>query len=1478
MKKKLRNFYLFAAAVIFFTMLFSVDVRAQENDTIRIADTQQDSSSEISEDMDQFWCTGNFKEMICRLLEREDIGEILETGDEDVKAAFLDERTEEELYQILILYRYSIVDGAAQGYPVAKDKEAGLSDLKEWMQMEIGRSLEFYQELSKRVQAVMSSSITGSIIENGGTDNQHAESGNEENEETEGGQAEEGRSAEDEHAEIQQTENGQTYEQKAKLWEENAFRIFKQVVLEANRQPKEQSQAEKDQISDFDSYIEFQTRTSGQDMAELIHLLEAVEHAGEEHVQQALSEASHFLYLVYGIEADDTGDETAKEEDLESLEDPESKAKEGLDERQKKERAAAKAVPGNNLPALASASGAGVTYRASCQTTGWQGWSSNGGSSGTAGSQKRVEALQVKVTGNANLGITYQAHVQSKGWMNWAANGATAGTTGQSLRMEAVRMKLTGQSAGSYDLYYRAYCESYGWLDWAKNGQTAGTVNISKRIEALQIILTGKGAAAPGATKAPLKTNAVVRVGSRYFTTFNSAFDAMPSGGTLYVIRNCEATHIVTEKSFSAYPEEQNVKVSFRETHIEPAGIICTPTGRGSPTWTLGGNEGYTLTLDACKKGGSGVLSTHAGTVNLKSGVRLTNALGNGVWNAYGTTNLYDGAWIYGNASNGIAAMGHVNIYGGKIYGNSYNGVQSEQTIRLMGGEIYGNRKSGIHVGEGSCTFVMTGGVIHDNEYGVENSNGQGAIQISAGNIYSNKLDGVYTKGRQMTIGGSVEIHNNGRTGVAVNGGTAAVTGGRIYANAASGIVNKSTLNLSGGEIYSNTAENGGGILNSGTLTKSGGSVTGNRASNVGGGICILPGGRMNLSGGTVKSNTAKAGKGVYHNGAAMNMSGNGAVSTENDVFLCAGKFVSVTGKLNAQPAAVLTPSNYANGRKAAECLYDKKMGSTCFQKFNLTANGVYRLRPGDYQVQQSKAADQDIVLSTGYTVHFNKNYDGTVQNIPADLEKYWYEPARLPALTPSAPHLKFRGWSENADADKAEYQPGNEVNASINRKITLYAVWGTKIKVTYVGNRNVPGEERAEYVTLKDCMANQGYTIRKNAEFTKFKGDHAAFAGWDIKPEVSAKKVRFPETQTNRLTFEQLLNLAAEQQGEKFSSGAAVQEIRLYAAWDEFPAIAAAGVLEFYEGTEVTKEMLLSNVTAKDREDGSLTSQIKITQVEYADGKLADGDRQKGKKNQWKDDMPQDYQLDTWFMQMAEEDSPVVHKITYNVTDSFGNKTSYVWTVNVRYNEFPEIQAEDRYFTLEEARGGTVTKKTLLEDAVKEGRITVSDKEEDELYPGTLKDKIELLHFHEEDFKSFEDSGYVVVTYAVKDSMGPEGEGKETFRQCTVHVIKDGEVAKPEDPRYVRFINQDHYEQNLDGRDNQNGGLHADSRWYQDPEYKETITAAWQEEKACEETWTFSRKDVEEVKKYVKEHGIGNSREENALTEFAYRFGDKKK
>lgn len=973
-------------------------------------------------------------------------------------------------------------------------------------------------------------------------------------------------------------------------------------------------------------------------------------------------------------------------------------------------------------------------------------------------------------------------------------------------------------------------------------------------------------------SRAGRPANAVARIGSTYYTTFNSAFNALPSGGTLYVLRDCEATHIVTTKSFSIYPEERNVKVTFRESSLTPAGIICTPAGTGSPTWTIGGKDGYTITFDANQKGSSGVLSCHKADIHLKNGVRLTNARGNGVWNDSGTTNVYDGAWIYNNGSHGIATLGTINIYGGKIYGNKYDGMRSQKAINVSGGEIYNNQECGVHVGEGSCTFTMTGGTIHDNIIGVGNMNGQGTIQISAGEIYGNKQDGIYTLGRQMTITGTVRVHDNARSGVVINGGTASITGGSIFGNPVSGIVNKGTLHISGGSVYANTAESGGGIQNYGSLSMSGGSVSQNQASGSGGGICLFSGSSFQLSGGTIRGNAANSGKGVYHNGEAMKISGNGMVDAGNDVYLGAGKFVSVTGRLNGQLAAVLTPSDYRNGRKAAEYVCEDKKGSTCFQQFRLTPNSSYCLRPGDYQASQSGARNEDIVLSTRYRVSYHKNIEADIKDVPGETDKYWYEAGRLSSLTPSSELIKFRGWSENMNAEKAEFQPGDELNASINKAVTLYAVWKTKIKINYIGIH--ADDVKADFVTMKECLAAGGYTVRKNAEFTKYERSQSSFAGWDIASGVSGKNVKFPEDQTCVLTYGELLELSAVSQGSDYSNEDTLQEINLYAVWDEAPVISASDAVEFYEGTEVTKDMLLENVKAADREDGDISEHVRIIQIHYADGKVVGGEKQKGQTDVWRDDMPGDYKLDTWFMQMDPEDSPVIHKITYAVTDSFGNETKYEWTVKVKYNEFPEIEAEDWYFTLEEAKAGVITEEQLLKDAVLAGRVKAYDAEDDELYPGKIQENIRLSDFHEEDFVTFEESGYLVITYNVKDSMGPQGEGKETFRQCMVHILKDGEVIEPEPVKYVRFINQEYYEKNLNSVNDKNGGLSADSKWYRDPEYRETITGMWAHDGIAEEVWKFDENDVRKVKDYVKKHGIGNSVEENALEGFTNSFG----
>ena len=111
-----------------------------------------------------------------------------------------------------------------------------------------------------------------------------------------------------------------------------------------------------------------------------------------------------------------------------------------------------------------------------------------------------MEALKVNLLNGGDSTITYRAHCQTYGWMDWMTGGQVAGTVGQAKRMEAVEIKLTGQAAAQYDIYYRAHCQTYGWLGWAKNGESAGTEGCAKRLEAIEIKLVRKGGAAPGST------------------------------------------------------------------------------------------------------------------------------------------------------------------------------------------------------------------------------------------------------------------------------------------------------------------------------------------------------------------------------------------------------------------------------------------------------------------------------------------------------------------------------------------------------------------------------------------------------------------------------------------------------------------------------------------------------------------------------------------------------------------------------------------------------------------------------------------------------------------------------------------------------------------------------------------------------------------------------------------------------------------
>lgn len=138
-----------------------------------------------------------------------------------------------------------------------------------------------------------------------------------------------------------------------------------------------------------------------------------------------------------------------------------------------------------------------VKYRTHVQDVGWQGFVYDGAMSGTSGQSKRLEGIEIIVTGNSNLGIQYSTHVQDIGWQGFVSDGAMSGTSGQSKRLEAIKIQLTGTDAALYDVYYRVHAQDYGWLGWAMDGKESGTQGLSKRLEAIEIRIVSAGSPAP---------------------------------------------------------------------------------------------------------------------------------------------------------------------------------------------------------------------------------------------------------------------------------------------------------------------------------------------------------------------------------------------------------------------------------------------------------------------------------------------------------------------------------------------------------------------------------------------------------------------------------------------------------------------------------------------------------------------------------------------------------------------------------------------------------------------------------------------------------------------------------------------------------------------------------------------------------------------------------------------------------------------
>ena len=213
-------------------------------------------------------------------------------------------------------------------------------------------------------------------------------------------------------------------------------------------------------------------------------------------------------------------------------------------------------------------------------------------------------------------------------------------------------------------------------------------------------------------------------------------------------------------------------------------------------------------------------------------------------------------------------------------------------------------------------------------------------------------------------------------------------------------------------------------------------------------------------------------------------------------------------------------------------------------------------------------------------------------------------------------------------------------------------------------------------------------------------------------------------------------------------------------------------------------------------------------------------------------------------------------------VTEDGGEITLYaVW------DDCPWIQAQDLYYTLEQAQSGFITEEEILSHA------TAIDREDGSpILPGTNpapSDPEVFTSFTIPDYQAGEFTN-LQHDFATSENLTVVDHTGNTYvKQIMVYVVDTTPVVeKPEGK--TRFISEKYFK-----LDHEHGGLEENSIWMTNPEYHAALQRAFDNLKndTPEDEFLIPHETILEMKQYIQDHGIGNSKEPDALTEFYNRF-----
>lgn len=308
---------------------------------------------------------------------------------------------------------------------------------------------------------------------------------------------------------------------------------------------------------------------------------------------------------------------------------------------------------------------------------------------------------------------------------------------------------------------------------------------------------------------------------------------------------------------------------------------------------------------------GSGIYNTGTLKIAGKMNIMTSKQDGLGVQNRRGIYNS-GSATVTGDLSVrfcGLRALynsGTFTMSAGNMYGNEASGaggaIYNLGTFKITGGSIYNNTTASnggaiynISSDDSAGKFTMTGGEIYSN---TASSHGGGVYLTTAGQASSISGGKIYSNTATKYGGGICSYRENGLT----ISGTA-----NVYSNSGThggGVFNSTGPLTFSGTIASNSATYGGGVYLGSTISITGGKIDDNTASQKGGGIYSATDTTVKMTAGAITNNYAKYYGGGAHSSGTLTMSGS-ATFSGNTTEQYGGAIHNNSGTLNLNGGSI---------------------------------------------------------------------------------------------------------------------------------------------------------------------------------------------------------------------------------------------------------------------------------------------------------------------------------------------------------------------------------------------------------------------------------------------------------------------------------------------------------------------------------------------------------------------------------------------